>query len=74
MKGQIETGKIRIVIDRKYSLQQIREALACSEAGKAKGKVVELFLENCQELTARCPNLLSHLTDLWENVATQLMS
>jgi NADPH:quinone reductase-like Zn-dependent oxidoreductase len=40
MKGQIEAGKIRIVIDREYPLEQIREALAHSEAGKAKGKVV----------------------------------
>jgi NADPH:quinone reductase-like Zn-dependent oxidoreductase len=40
MKGQIEAGRIRIVIDREYPLEQIREALAYSEAGKAKGKVV----------------------------------
>ena len=39
MKGQIESGKIRIVIDREYPLEQIREALAYSEAGKEKGKV-----------------------------------
>ncbi|KAF0220186.1 MAG: zinc-dependent [Geobacteraceae bacterium] len=40
LKGQIEAGRIRIVIDREYPLAQIREALAYSEAGKAKGKVV----------------------------------
>lgn len=40
MKEQIEAGRIRIVIDREYPLEQIREALAYSEAGKAKGKVV----------------------------------
>jgi NADPH:quinone reductase-like Zn-dependent oxidoreductase len=40
LKGEIEAGRIRIVIDREYPLAQIREALAYSEAGKAKGKVV----------------------------------
>lgn len=40
MKGQIEAGRIRIVIDREYPLEQIREALAYSETGKAKGKIV----------------------------------
>jgi NADPH:quinone reductase-like Zn-dependent oxidoreductase len=40
MKGQIEAGKIRIVIDTEYPLEKIREALAYSEAGMAKGKVV----------------------------------
>jgi NADPH:quinone reductase-like Zn-dependent oxidoreductase len=40
MREQIEAGRIRIVIDREYPLGQIREALAYSEAGKAKGKVV----------------------------------
>jgi NADPH:quinone reductase-like Zn-dependent oxidoreductase len=40
MKGQIEAGRIRIVIDREYPLEQIRDGLAYSEAGKAKGKVV----------------------------------
>jgi NADPH:quinone reductase-like Zn-dependent oxidoreductase len=40
MKEQIEAGRIRIVIDREYPLGQIREALAYSESGKAKGKVV----------------------------------
>jgi len=40
MKGQIEAGRIRIVIDREYPLEQIREALAYSEAWRAKGKVV----------------------------------
>lgn len=40
MKGQIEAGKIRIVIDTEYPLEQIRDALAYSETGKAKGKVV----------------------------------
>lgn len=42
LKGQIEADRIRIVIDREYPLAQIREALAYSEAGKAKGKVVVL--------------------------------
>jgi NADPH:quinone reductase-like Zn-dependent oxidoreductase len=40
MKTHIEAGKIRIVIDRVYSLEQIREAFAYSETGKAKGKII----------------------------------
>lgn len=44
LKGQIAAGRIRVVIDREYPLEQIREALAYSEAGKAKGKVVVKIL------------------------------
>ena len=40
MKERIEAGKIRVVIDRAYPLEQIREAFAFSETGKARGKVV----------------------------------
>jgi len=40
MKNQIEAGRIRVIIDRVYPLDQIREALAYSESGRAKGKVV----------------------------------
>jgi NADPH:quinone reductase-like Zn-dependent oxidoreductase len=40
MKNQIEAGRIRVIIDRVYPLEQIREALAYSESGRAKGKVV----------------------------------
>ena len=40
MKTQIEAGRIRIVIDKAYPLDQVREAFAYSESGRAKGKVV----------------------------------
>jgi len=40
MRGQIEADRLRIVIDRVYPLEEVREALAYSEAGKARGKVV----------------------------------
>jgi NADPH:quinone reductase-like Zn-dependent oxidoreductase len=40
MKTHIEAGKIRIVIDRVYPMEQIKEALAYSETGKARGKIV----------------------------------
>lgn len=40
MKTQIEAGRIRIVIDRTYPLDQAKEALACSESGRARGKIV----------------------------------
>lgn len=35
----VETGKIEIVIDRTYPLDQAKEALAYSETGKARGKI-----------------------------------
>lgn len=40
MKTQIEAGKLRVVIDRVYHLEEIREAFAYSETGRAKGKIV----------------------------------
>jgi len=40
MRNNIESGKMRIIIDRVYFLDQIVEALAYSETGKARGKIV----------------------------------
>lgn len=40
LAGQVVTGRVRVVIDRKYRLDQVKDALAYSEAGKAKGKIV----------------------------------
>lgn len=40
MRERIEEGKIRIVIDRVYPLEEIREAFAYSETGKARGKII----------------------------------
>ena len=40
MSSQIEAGKIRIIIDRVYSVDQIVEALVYSETGRARGKIV----------------------------------
>jgi NADPH:quinone reductase-like Zn-dependent oxidoreductase len=40
LRGRIESEKIRVVIDRTFSLEEIREAFAYSEAGKARGKIV----------------------------------
>ena len=40
MKARIEAGRINIVIDKIYSFDQAKEALAYSETGKAKGKIV----------------------------------
>jgi NADPH:quinone reductase-like Zn-dependent oxidoreductase len=40
MKTQIEAGKVRIIIDRVYPLDAITEALAYSETGKARGKII----------------------------------
>ena len=46
MRKQIEAGKIRIIIDRVYSLDRIVEALAYSETGRARGKIVLKVLES----------------------------
>jgi NADPH:quinone reductase-like Zn-dependent oxidoreductase len=40
MKRQLEAGRIKIIIDKVYSLDKAREALAYSESGKARGKIV----------------------------------
>jgi NADPH:quinone reductase-like Zn-dependent oxidoreductase len=40
MKNHIEAGRVRVVIDKTYPLEQIKEALIYSESGKARGKVV----------------------------------
>jgi len=40
MRTRLEEGMIRIVVDRVYPLEQIREAFAYSEAGKARGKII----------------------------------
>jgi NADPH:quinone reductase-like Zn-dependent oxidoreductase len=40
MKSQIEAGRIRIVIDRTYLLEQIGDAFAYSETERARGKIV----------------------------------
>lgn len=40
LTGRIEAGRIRVVLDRVYPLEEAREALAYSETGKARGKVV----------------------------------
>lgn len=40
MKNRIEAGMIRIVIDKVFSLDRIKDALAYSESGRAKGKIV----------------------------------
>src|SRR4029077_12941027 len=43
LKGLIETGALRTVIDRRYSLDQIAEASRYAEAGHKKGHVVILI-------------------------------
>jgi NADPH:quinone reductase-like Zn-dependent oxidoreductase len=40
MQDQIESGRIKIAIDKRYALVQAKEALAYSEIGKARGKIV----------------------------------
>lgn len=40
LTGQITAGRLRVVLDRVYPLEEAREALAYSETGRARGKVV----------------------------------
>jgi len=40
MQDQIGSGRIKIVVDKIYPLDRAKEALAYSESGKARGKVV----------------------------------
>jgi NADPH:quinone reductase-like Zn-dependent oxidoreductase len=36
----VEEGKVRSVIDRRFSLAQIEDAIAYSETGRARGKII----------------------------------
>ena len=40
LKDLVETGKVKPVIDRTYTLRKVPEALRCLEQGHARGKIV----------------------------------
>jgi NADPH:quinone reductase-like Zn-dependent oxidoreductase len=49
------TGKVTPVIDKRYSLKEVPEAIRYLEKGHARGKVVISVEENNQDETTRCP-------------------
>jgi NADPH:quinone reductase-like Zn-dependent oxidoreductase len=40
MMDRIKEGRVKVVIDRSYPLDRITDALAASEAGRTRGKIV----------------------------------
>jgi NADPH:quinone reductase-like Zn-dependent oxidoreductase len=38
--GHLETGRLKVILDRVYPLEQVKEALNFSETGRVRGKVV----------------------------------
>jgi NADPH:quinone reductase-like Zn-dependent oxidoreductase len=40
MMEQIKAGTVRVVIDQAYTLDRVRDALAASESGRTRGKIV----------------------------------
>ena len=52
LKGLIEAGELRTVIDRRYSLDNIAEAFRYAEAGHKKGHVVINVVPNPRQATA----------------------
>ena len=47
LKGMLESGKIVPVIDRRYSLAEVPEAIRYLEQGHASGKVIITVNETC---------------------------
>jgi NADPH:quinone reductase-like Zn-dependent oxidoreductase len=40
MMEQVRSGTVRVVIEQVYPLERIKDALAASEAGRTRGKIV----------------------------------
>jgi NADPH:quinone reductase-like Zn-dependent oxidoreductase len=40
LAGMMQAGELRSVIDRRYTLQEVPEAVAYSESGRARGKII----------------------------------
>jgi len=40
MMEQIKAGKVKVVIEQVYPLARVKDALAASEGGRTKGKIV----------------------------------
>lgn len=58
----MQAGKLKPVIDRRYGLSEVPEAIRYVEQGHARGKVV-ITLEHADELTAASPDLAASRRD-----------
>ncbi|MEO5718187.1 MAG: zinc-binding dehydrogenase, partial [Chthoniobacterales bacterium] len=62
LAGLMQKGKVKPVIDRRYKLTEIVEAIAYLEEGHARGKVVIAVEDKNEALTGASPRLLDKRT------------
>ena len=67
MKELLEAGKVKPVIDRRYPLREVAEALRYFAEGHAKGKIVITLEQNNKKLNWRITAFRPHLYELYFN-------